>query len=57
MMEQFVAKIKGEHGSVVLDLITPDDSIAQMKANDMIYGKSGLGRRPTSAYRATILSE
>lgn len=49
MLEQFVHKIKGREGSGIF--ISHDDSIAQMKALDMVYEKSGLRLRPTSTYR------
>lgn len=49
MLEQFVNKIKGREGSGIF--ISHEDSIAQMKALDMVYEKSGLGLRPTSTYR------
>lgn len=51
MLEQFVNKIKGRQGSGVF--VSHEDSIAQMKALDMVYLKSGLGLRPTSPYRPT----
>jgi predicted dehydrogenase len=48
-LEQFVNRIRGrrENGT----FIEHEDSIAQMRALDMIYEKSGLGLRPTSEYR------
>jgi predicted dehydrogenase len=45
MLEQFVNKVKGREGSGVF--ISHEDSIAQARALDMIYEKSGLGPRPT----------
>lgn len=51
MLEQFVNRIRGREGSGVF--VSHDDSIAQMKALDMVYQKSGLGLRPTSTYRPT----
>lgn len=52
MLEQFVNQIKGREGSGIF--ISHDDSIAQMKALDMVYEKSGLGLRPTSKYRPNL---
>lgn len=52
MLEQFVSKIRGMEGSGVF--ISAEDSIAQMKALDLIYEKSGLGLRPTSKYMSHI---
>ncbi|KAK2598623.1 hypothetical protein N8I77_012019 [Diaporthe amygdali] len=49
MLEQFVNRIRGREGSGMF--ITHEDSMAQMRALDMIYEKSGLGLRPTSEYR------
>ncbi|ROW04865.1 hypothetical protein VMCG_04884 [Cytospora schulzeri] len=49
MLEQFVNRIRGREGTGVF--ISHEDSIAQMKALDMVYEKSGLGLRPTSKYR------
>lgn len=49
MLEQFVNRIKGREGSGIF--VSHDDSIAQMKALDLVYEKSGLGLRPTSKYR------
>ncbi|ROV99856.1 hypothetical protein VSDG_03111 [Cytospora chrysosperma] len=49
MVGQFVNRIRGREGSGVF--ISPEDSIAQMKALDMVYEKSGLGPRPTSKFR------
>lgn len=49
MLDQFVNKIKGREGSGIF--ISHHDSIAQMKALDLVYQKSGLGLRPTSTYR------
>lgn len=52
MLEQFVCKIRGREGSGIF--ISHDDSIAQMKALDLIYEKSGLGLRPTSKYLSEV---
>lgn len=52
MLEQFVNKIRGREGSGVF--ISQEDSIAQMKALDLIYEKSGLGPRPTSKYLSEV---
>lgn len=52
MLEQFVNKVRGREGSGIF--ISHEDSIAQAKALDMIYEKSGLGRRPTSKYHAEL---
>lgn len=52
MLEQFVSKIRGREGSGIF--ISHDDSIAQMRALDLIYEKSGLGRRPTSKYLSEV---
>lgn len=52
MLEQFVNKIRGREGSGVF--ISHEDSIAQMKALDLIYEKSGLGLRPTSNYISEV---
>lgn len=52
MLEQFVNKIRGNEGSGIF--ISADDSVAQMKALDSIYERSGLGLRPTSKYVAEI---
>lgn len=52
MLEQFVNKIKGREGSGLF--ISHDDSIAQVKALDLVYEKSGLGLRPTSKYRPNV---
>ena len=46
MLEEFVNKIKGRKGSGVF--VSHEESIAQSRALDMIYEKSGLGVRPTS---------
>ncbi|ROV93661.1 hypothetical protein VPNG_08858 [Cytospora leucostoma] len=48
MLEQFVNRIRGREGTGVF--ISHEDSIAQMKALDMVYEKSGLGVRTTSQY-------
>lgn len=53
MLEQFVNKIRRKEGSGIF--VTPEDSIAQMKAIDMIYEKSGLGLRPKSKYLANLV--
>lgn len=44
-LEQFVHRIKGRSGNGIW--ISGDQSIAQMKAIDMVYEKSGLGVRPS----------
>lgn len=49
MLEQFVHRVRGREGTG--PWVSHEDSIAQMKALDMIYNKSGLGLRPTSQYR------
>ncbi|KAF3764177.1 NAD(P)-binding protein [Cryphonectria parasitica EP155] len=49
MLEQFVNKIRGQEGTGIF--ISHEDSIAQMKALDMIYEKSGLGQRRASIHR------
>jgi predicted dehydrogenase len=46
MLEEFVNKIKGRKGSGIF--VSHEASIAQSRALDMIYEKSGLGLRPTS---------
>ncbi|KAF1834211.1 NAD(P)-binding protein, partial [Decorospora gaudefroyi] len=46
MLEEFVNKIKGREGSGVF--VSHEDSIAQSRALDMIYEKSGLGLRVSS---------
>jgi predicted dehydrogenase len=46
MLEEFVNRIKGREGSGVF--VSHDESIAQSRALDMIYKKSGLGLRLTS---------
>lgn len=53
MLGQFVNKIRGREGSGIF--ISHEDSIAQAKALDMIYEKSGLGRRPASKYHAQLV--
>ncbi|PSR84257.1 hypothetical protein BD289DRAFT_264471 [Coniella lustricola] len=53
MLQEFVDKIQGREGTGVW--ISGEDSIAQMKAIDMVYEKSGLGVRPTSVYRAKVV--
>jgi predicted dehydrogenase len=45
-LEQFVHRIKGRTGDGVW--VSADQSIAQMKAIDMVYEKSGMGVRPSS---------
>ncbi|KAL8923177.1 MAG: hypothetical protein Q9208_004740 [Pyrenodesmia sp. 3 TL-2023] len=47
-LEQFVNRINGRKTQ---HWVTAEDSVAQMKMIDMAYEKSGLGLRPTSAYR------
>lgn len=52
MLEQFVNQVKGRHVRGFSAPSSPhEDSIAQAKALDMAYEKSGLGLRPTSEYR------
>lgn len=53
MLQEFVDKIQGREGSGIW--VSGEDSIAQMKALDMVYEKSGLGLRPTSDYRAKVI--
>lgn len=52
MLEQFINQVKGRH---VRGFSAPgsqhEDSLAQVRALDMAYEKSGLGLRPTSQYR------
>lgn len=48
MLEQFVNRVKGRETTAWVE---HEDSVAQMKALDMAYEKSGLGVRPTSKYR------
>ncbi|PQE10514.1 hypothetical protein CJF31_00009252 [Rutstroemia sp. NJR-2017a BVV2] len=50
MMEQFVNRVKGREGNGLF--ISPDDSISQARALDLIYTKAGLGHRPSSKYWA-----
>ncbi|KAI3397093.1 hypothetical protein diail_11236 [Diaporthe ilicicola] len=49
MLEQFVNRVRGREGTGVF--VSHEDSMAQMRALDMVYEKSGLGLRPTSEYR------
>ncbi|KAH8885998.1 NAD(P)-binding protein [Thozetella sp. PMI_491] len=49
MLEQFVNRVKGREGTGIF--ISHEDSIAQARALDMIYNKSGLGPRPSSNFR------
>ena len=49
MLEQFVHRVRGHEG--VGTFISHEDSVAHVKALDMVYEKSGLGVRPTSQYR------
>lgn len=49
MLDQFVNQVRGRDGTGIF--ISHEDSIAQMKALDLVYEKSGLGLRPTSKYR------
>lgn len=52
MLEQFVNQVKGQPVRGFSAPSSPlEDSIAQVKALDMAYEKSGLGLRPTSKYR------
>lgn len=44
-LEQFVHRIKGRSGDGIW--VSADESLAQMKAIDMVYEKSGLGVRPS----------
>lgn len=53
MLQEFVDKIQGREGSGIW--VSGEDSIAQMKAIDMVYEKSGLGLRPTSDYLAKVI--
>lgn len=48
-LEQFVNRVRGREGNGTF--IEHENSMAQMRALDMIYEKSGLGLRPTSEYR------
>lgn len=48
-LEQFVNRVRGREGNGAF--ISHENSMAQMRALDMIYEKSGLGLRPTSEYR------
>lgn len=48
-LEQFVNRVRGREGNGTF--ISHENSIAQMRALDMIYEKSGFGLRPTSEYR------
>ncbi|KAG6364984.1 hypothetical protein INS49_006589 [Diaporthe citri] len=49
MLEQFVHKVRGRDGTGTW--VSPEDSIAQARAMDMIYIKSGVGTRDPSAYK------
>lgn len=49
VLEQFINRIRGRGASGMF--VSHEDSIAQMRALDMVYEKSGLGLRPTSEYR------
>lgn len=52
MLEQFVNQVKGRPVRGFCAPSSPlEDSIAQVKAIDMAYEKSGLGIRPSSKYR------
>ncbi|UKZ52442.1 hypothetical protein TrVGV298_006219 [Trichoderma virens] len=44
-LEEFVQRIKGRSGNGIW--VSADESIAQMKAIDMVYAKSGFGVRPS----------
>ncbi|RFU78076.1 d-xylose 1-dehydrogenase nadp+ 2 [Trichoderma arundinaceum] len=44
-LEQFIHRVKGRHGNGIW--VSAEQSIAQMKAIDMVYEKSGLGARPS----------
>lgn len=48
MLEQFVNRVKSREGNGLF--ISPDDSIAQARALDLIYIKAGLGPRPNSKH-------
>lgn len=48
-LEAFVDKIRGRRPDY---WITPEDSIKQMEAVEMIYNKTGMGARPSSLYTA-----
>ncbi|KAK5999084.1 hypothetical protein PT974_01472 [Cladobotryum mycophilum] len=48
MLEQFVNRVRGREGTGAF--VSNEDSLAQMKALDMMYEKSGLGLRPTSNF-------
>lgn len=48
-LDAFVDRIRGREGTGVW--VTPEDSIAEMRATDMVYEKSGLGKRETSMWR------
>jgi hypothetical protein len=48
-LEQFVNRVRGREGNGMF--ISQKNNMAQMRALDMIYKKSGLGMRPTSEYR------
>ncbi|POS78754.1 hypothetical protein DHEL01_v202848 [Diaporthe helianthi] len=47
-LEEFVNKVRGRPGNGTF--FTHENSMAQMRALDMIYEKSGLGLRPASEY-------
>lgn len=51
MLEQFVNNIRNREGMV----ISPQDSILQAQALDMIYEKSEVGARPKSQYAADVV--
>lgn len=48
-LEQFVNRVRGRPGNGTF--FEHENSMAQMRALDMMYEKSGLGLRPTSEYR------
>ncbi|KAG8159935.1 hypothetical protein KVR01_010572 [Diaporthe batatas] len=48
-LEEFVNRVRGRPGNGTF--FTHENSMAQMRALDMMYEKSGLGLRPTSEYR------
>lgn len=52
-LEQFVNRVKGRR---TVHWISGEDSVAQMRMIDMVYEKSGLGPRPTSAYVEAVKS-
>lgn len=51
MLEQFVNNVRGREGIVV----SPQDSISQALALDMVYENPGLGPRPRSEYLAEVV--